>query len=160
MTKELMIYENVVPVSSVAHQDVCVAHVASYEFAGETNAVPLLAAEVPLAAREYAVVFAGDDEAPMPTAILGAGGTNAYVATDGSLNARYVPAFLRRHPFVFSKGEADDRFTPCLDKAFEGVNRGGRGERLFDSAGERTAICRRPSISPCNTKSSSTQRAD
>jgi hypothetical protein len=45
---------------------------------------------------------------------------------------------VRRYPFVFSSDNNGETFTLCVDEDFHGVNREGIGERLFDSAGERT----------------------
>lgn len=49
-----------------------------------------------------------------------------------------MPAFLRRYPFVFSSNDDASTFTLCIDEEFDGLNQDGRGERLFDSEGERT----------------------
>ena len=87
MTKQLMIYERAVPVSSDEHRDLSVVMGRDYGFARELNAVPLVAAEVAAAAREFPVVFTGSDESIVPTAILGTGdGANPFVAEDGSWN--------------------------------------------------------------------------
>jgi hypothetical protein len=74
----------------------------------------------------------------MPAALLGIRDKeNLYLGQNGNWDAKYVPAFIRRYPFVFSSTDGG-RFTLCLDHEFDGVNRSGLGERLFDSEGERT----------------------
>jgi len=101
--------------------------------------VPLTAIEIPLAAQEYGIVFAGSDEVVAPFVVLGIeGNENAYLAEDGSWNAKYVPAFVRRYPFVFAESKDRTTFTLCVDESWEGCNREGRGERLFDDEGEKT----------------------
>lgn len=142
MTKQLMIYENAVPLSSEAHRDISVKLGQNYSFAAGINSVPLLTAEFAAASPHFAIVFAGTDEAVMPVALLGLrADENLFVAADGSFKADYVPAFLRRYPFVFAQDPQDpDRLTLCIDESFEGVNRDGRGERLFDSEGNRTGF--------------------
>lgn len=103
------------------------------------NSVPLTAIEIPLAAQEYGIVFAGSDEVVAPFVVLGIeGNENAYLAEDGSWNAKYVPAFVRRYPFVFAESKDRTTFTLCVDESWEGCNREGRGERLFDDEGEKT----------------------
>jgi hypothetical protein len=98
-----------------------------------------MAAEFSSAAAEYAVVFAGEGESIIPVVLLGVrDGENLFVNKDGSWAGRYVPAFLRRYPFVFSSTDDGANFTLCVDEEFEGCNRKGRGERLFDGDGERT----------------------
>lgn len=139
MSKQLLIYDRAVPVSSDRHRDWSVKTGKDFGFAREVNSVPLLAVEFLPAAPHYAIVFAGDDQNVFPTAILGmAQNSNAYVAADGTWTGEYVPAFLRRYPFVFSRSEDGNTFTLCIDEEFEGFNKDGAGERLFDSTGERT----------------------
>jgi hypothetical protein len=65
-------------------------------------------------------------------------GQNLFVGADGAWKGTYVPAFLRRYPFVFAESDDKGTFTLCIDEEFEGLNREGRGERLFDSEGART----------------------
>jgi hypothetical protein len=97
-----------------------------------------MTAEFANAANDYAIVFAGGD-AIMPSIILGARDReNVFVGNDGQWNAAYVPAFVRRYPFIFSGADGNETLTLCVDESFEGVNREGRGERLFDADGEQT----------------------
>jgi hypothetical protein len=139
MAKQLLIYERAVPVSQRSHGDLSVKTGNNFAFAREVNSVPLMAAEFANAAAEYAVVFAGEGENIIPVVLLGVrDGENLYVNEDGSWAGRYAPAFLRRYPFVFSSADDGANFTLCVDEEFEGCNRKGRGERLFDGDGERT----------------------
>ncbi|MEM1314785.1 MAG: SapC family protein [Pseudomonadota bacterium] len=139
MTKQLLVYERAVSVSSQRHRDWSVAAGRSYAFAREINAAPLVAAEFLPAGLEYAIVFAGDGEAIMPSAVFGIRpDENVFIAEDGTWTGRYVPAFLRRYPFVFSRSSDGQSFALCIDEEFEGLNQEGRGERLFDAEGERT----------------------
>jgi hypothetical protein len=138
MAKQLLFYETAVPVNLARHRDLCVERI-TYQFAASVNSVPLTAVEIPRAAREYTIVFAGDD-AVTPFAVVGVqGNENVYVSEDGTWNADYVPAFVRRYPFVFSRSEDEKRFTLCIDESWDGCNQEGRGERLFDENGERTS---------------------
>lgn len=139
MTKQLLIYERAVPVSKQRHKDWSVKTGADYRFAGEVNSIPLMAVEIPNAAAEYAVVFAGTKDTVMPAVILGVRDKeNLYLKSDGGWEARYVPAFVRRYPFVFSGSEDGKTFTLCIDESFSGCNQEGRGERLFDAEGEQS----------------------
>jgi hypothetical protein len=99
-----------------------------------------MAVEFPLAATEYAIVFAGDEEAVMPSVILGMRGhQNVFLDEDDNWIAKYVPAFIRRYPFVFSSSEDGQTMTLCIDEAFAGFNREGRGQALFGEDGKPTA---------------------
>jgi hypothetical protein len=139
MTKQLLIYETPTPLSAEAHRDLSVRD-AGFGFAAALNAVPLLTAEFGPAAAEAPIVFAGEGEATAPALILGLRAEeNLFVAPDGTWTGAYVPAFLRRYPFVFAEqGEGGETLALCVDTAWPGVNREGRGERLFDADGNRT----------------------
>ncbi|MCP3870279.1 MAG: SapC family protein [Gammaproteobacteria bacterium] len=140
MTKQVLLYEHAVPLSSEKHRDWSVKAGKDYSFAREVNAVPLTAVELVAAASEYPVVFVGKDENIVPLALLGnRQNQNLYVDETGAWTARYIPAFVRRYPFVFAATDpSQTQFTLCIDESFDGCNSEGRGEHLFDSEGERT----------------------
>ena len=141
MAKQLMIYEEVVPVSAQRHGDLSVESGIPYEFARDVRALPLVAEEIPHAAREYTVVFAatGASAEVTPFVILGVQEKeNLYVSKDGDWTAKYIPAFVRRYPFVFASSDDATKFTLCIDETWQGCNKEGRGERLFDDEGNRT----------------------
>lgn len=139
MAKQLMIYDRAVPISSARHNDWSVRQDRNYAFAKDVNSVPLLAAEFLAAAPHYAIVFAGDENNVSPSVVLGIDNNiNAYVAEDGSWTGEYIPAFIRRYPFVFARSDDGATFTLCIDEEFEGFNKDGVGERLFDAEGNRT----------------------
>ncbi len=137
MPTQLLIYRTAVPVSRDRHQDAAIAPVGGYGFAGGINSVPLMAVEFAQAAPEYPLVFAGQPGELVPAVILGIGSDqNLFLNPDGDWAGTYVPAFLRRYPFVFSHDA--DRFTLCVDEEYAGFNRAGEGSALFDAAGKPT----------------------
>jgi hypothetical protein len=139
MTKQLLYYERAVPVSAGRHRDWALEMRSDYEFAGHSNSVPLAVAEFPAAVAEYAIVFTGSEGAVNPAVILGLKpDENRYLDEQGKWNARYIPAFVRRYPFVFSKNEDESKLIFCIDEQYAGWNQDGRGRRLFDVHGERT----------------------
>jgi hypothetical protein len=138
MATQLLIYETAVPVSAARHRDACVEVGTDYAFARNVNSVPLMAVEFPHAAPEYAIVFAGKDEL-MPAVILGVRGNENLYLAGGKWSAKYVPAFVRRYPFVFSSTDDGKTFMLCVDEAFPGFNRDARGQRLFGEDGKPSA---------------------
>jgi hypothetical protein len=137
MTTQLLIYKSAVPINRTLHHDCCVDIGANYTFTSEVNSVPLMAVEFPMAASEYAIVFGGTEADLTPAAILGVrSNENLFLAEDGSWLAKYIPAFVRRYPFVFSHTEGN--FVLCVDEEFSGFNREGRGQRLFMEDGSPT----------------------
>lgn len=134
---QLLIYETAVPVSSARHAKASVEVGRNYGFSKSVNSVPLMAVEFPAAASEYAIVFAGSKENPMPAVILGMREKeNLFLDATGAWQAKYVPAFVRRYPFVFSASSDGKTLTLCVDEAFEGFNHDGRGQRLFQDEGK------------------------
>lgn len=139
MSTQLLIYDNVVPVTKKEHGDLTIKTGSNYSFAQNVNSVPLMAVEFRQAASEYAIVFTGSDKEIMPAIILGTRHEeNLYYSDTDGWDAKYIPAFIRRYPFVFSSGDQGGTFTLCIDEEFEGCNRDGKGERLFDADGEQT----------------------
>lgn len=139
MASQLLIYESAVPVTSARHGAWSVEVGADFTFSKNVNAVPLMALEIPNASAEYAVVFSGTGDAMMPTVILGMrGNENLYLTKQGGWQAKYLPAFVRRYPFVFSGSADGGTFTLCIDESFPGFNQQGRGERLFDAQNKPT----------------------
>jgi hypothetical protein len=139
MATQLMIYETAVPVSPQRHGGWSVKTGKDYSFARHLNSIPLIAAEFARAAAEYPIVFAGAEDEVLPAVVLGARDReNLYLSSDGAWQAKYIPAFIRRYPFVFASTDDGTRFTLCIDEQFSGCNQDGRGERLFDADGEQT----------------------
>jgi hypothetical protein len=132
LATQLLIYETATPVVHTRHGGWSVEVGTDYSFSKGVNSVPLMAVEILGAAAEYAVVFGGTGDVVMPAVILGLRGEeNLYVTEQGGWQAKYIPAFLRRYPFVFSSPDEGKTFTLCIDEGFPGFNQRGRGERLF-----------------------------
>jgi len=139
MATQMLLYDTVVPLSHARHAGCAVDIGANYGFSGKVNSVPLMAVEFPQAAFEYAVVFSGGKDSMMPAVILGMRGEeNLFLSKDGTWAAKYIPAFVRRYPFVFSTSADGQRLVLCIDEAFSGFNREGRGQRLFGDDGKPT----------------------
>lgn len=143
LTRKLLIYEELTPVSSERHRDWSVKASGDLSFARNVNSVPLTAVEFREAAVAFPIVFAESGDGVVPVALFGMRPEeNLFVEEDGSWNAPYVPAFLRRYPFVFVSSPAQEaesqRLTLCIDESYAGCNQEGLGERIFDAEGERT----------------------
>lgn len=137
--KQLLIYEQPVALNRHQHRQLRLkAELGGFGFASHLNSVPLTTVEFAQAARDFPIVFAGSGaQAGMPAALLGLDqDDNLFVDAQGQWAAdTYVPAFLRRYPFVVaSKDEAPDDFTVCVEHAF--VTDDESGLRLFEENGE------------------------
>ena len=87
-----------------------------FGFAAASHVVPLTVAEFPMAGINYPIIFAG--ERYQPLAVLGiAPGANLYVKEDGGFElGAYIPAYIRRYPFVLATDEAREQLVVCIDR--------------------------------------------
>ena len=141
MAKQLLIYESAVPMSATRHSKTSYEAGRNYAFSAAVNAVPLAAIEFIAAAEEYAIVFAENGEEILPVAVLGIRPEqNLYLSSDSQWQAKYIPAFIRRYPFVLAAGADKKTLTLCIDETHPGLNQEGRGERLFLEDGKPSAF--------------------
>lgn len=129
----LLFYDNPVALNKVDHKDTKIKRQANhFKFAAKTNSVILSGVEFSEAAKEYAVVFAKSGDNVVPVALLGLRNEeNLFVGPDGSWDATYIPAFVRRYPFVLAETGEDNQRVVCIDESFEGFSK-EEGEPLFD----------------------------
>jgi hypothetical protein len=140
MTKQLLIYESAVPMSASRHGSLCLEDVSDYSFSAGINAVPVMAVEFLRAATEYAIVFAEVRDEVLPAIVLGLRpDQNLFVSEDSKWQAKYIPAFIRRYPFVFSATNDQKTVTLCIEESHPGLNKEGRGHRLFGDDGKPSA---------------------
>jgi hypothetical protein len=125
----------------VRHGALKISALQDWSITRHMHAVYVAATELPQAALEFPVLFvhSGDRDAGgratvSPVALLGlAQGENLYV--DGTRwLARYVPAFLRRYPFLTGRAAGDAAPGVMIDTAWSGLSH-TVGEALFDAQG-------------------------
>ena len=139
MSKQLLIYKSAVPISAARHKNYAVEPSGGFNFTAGINAVPLAAIEFLAAAAEYAIVFTMAGEEVTPAVVLGIkGDENLYLDGAGNWRAKYIPAFIRRYPFVFSASPDNKTLTLCIDEAYPGLNQDGRGQKFFTDDGKAT----------------------
>lgn len=135
------LYRNVVPLNREHHRKLRLRTERRSGFAAAMHYVPLAAIELYEAAKDYPIVFAGGDDAS-PAAILGLrSGENLFVDANGRwADYTYVPAFIRRYPFILSRGgqEGSD-YTVCVDESYEGLSE-TEGTPLFDENGKESEL--------------------
>ena len=93
-------FKNHVPLNKERHRDLRFTANQPYHFAAREMLIPIMASEVEMAAREYVIVFP-IASGGLPQVLTGVDvGVNAYVLPSGHWTARYVPAHVRRYPFI------------------------------------------------------------
>ncbi|MET0331372.1 MAG: SapC family protein [Dyella sp.] len=142
---EVLFYERPVPLNRTQHKDLRLKPVMHLKFASAVHSVPLTGVEFGPAARDLPILFGGatvDDAGPM--ALLGLRqNENLFIDAEGQWEANaYIPAFIRRYPFVLAEkppGQPGDDFTVFLDETYEGFD-ASEGERLFKEDGSDTEM--------------------
>ena len=110
-----------------------------FAFAAKTNSVILAGVEFTEAAKDFPIVFAEAGGNIVPVALLGLRNEqNLFVNEDGSWGGRYIPAFIRRYPFILSETTEPGQRMVCIDEGFSGFSK-DKGEALF-ADGEPTPI--------------------
>lgn len=141
MAKQLMIYDNIQPLSSEVHRNWSVL-VENYSFVSHMISVPLLATEIPFAAAEYPIVFSATatEGEYIPLAIMGLKeGENLLLNEKNQFDTRYIPAFIRRYPFVLGGDKAADTMALCIDADSPAVIQdGSKGRKLFEENGDQS----------------------
>jgi len=136
-------YREPVALDAEQHRELSVAPSPNgFAFASSAHAVLLAAVEFFEACREFPIIFAPTEHGTLNAlALMGVEqGENLLVDESGTWQGNYVPAYLRRYPFIPADIGAPE-LPICIDLAFEGLNL-EEGQRLFSEAGTPTDYCR------------------
>ena len=135
---ELGLYQKPVRLNRFAHADLRFTPLPNFMFARTLTSVPLMAVEFPAACRQYPIVMVQTEGGGLSAqAILSVQAEeNAFVDREGRWTATYIPAFVRRYPFVLAEipGNPSD-FDVAFDEASEGFSK-DHGEALFAEEGQ------------------------
>jgi hypothetical protein len=139
---DLVYYEKPVLLDRQKHRNRRVRPGGDFGFARKANSVYLAGVEFNEACKEYAIVFTRSGSGRVvPVVMLGLRAReNLLVDAEGRWDARYIPAFVRRYPFVLAELPGQS-LAVCIDEAFAGLNE-TEGEALFDAAGQDTSYLR------------------
>lgn len=87
-----------------------------FGFAAEVTSAPVQVTEFGPASLSFPVIFAG--EAKLPLAVMGIRDReNLFVGPDGRFDPNaYIPAFVRRYPFVLAEDDQQQRLVVCIDR--------------------------------------------
>ena len=114
-SRQPLFFSEPVALTSALHSNASFKPEPNYLFASNTNSIPLAVSEFEQAASSYPIVFTGTD------AIAVVGLTvekNVFVDEDGQWDMRsYIPAYVRKYPFIFHESEDSDTFTLCVEQS-------------------------------------------
>ena len=158
LSGNVLFYGQPEPLSAEAHGKLGVNAVDKpYAFVGQTNLVPLTVTEFAPAALSFPVIFVG--EGRQPVAVMGLRpGENLYVSPEGDFRPEaYIPAYVRRYPFVFANDDTQKRLILCVDRAAPFISENG-ATPLFEN-GQPSAYTQQ-AMEFCNNFEQERQRTD
>ena len=133
LSGNVLFYSKPEPLSVEAHSTLGVDPVDKpYGFVAQANLVPLTVTEFAPAALSYPVIFIGENRQPVAVMALRAG-ENLFVSEAGEFRPEaYIPAYVRRYPFVFANDESQKRLILCVDRAAPFIKDGGATPLFVD----------------------------
>lgn len=141
-----LLYNGLEPLNRNTHGNFKVRRLNGLDRVSATHAIPVTVDEFAMAQRHYPIVFSSGDN-PVPIILMGLHeGTNTFFDDKGVAleNNIYVPAYLRRFPFLLARLRDDsDELSLCFDPTAGAVGEFDEGEPLFDGeepAAATTAI--------------------
>ena len=126
ITGTVLFYGRPEPLSPELHGKLGVKRLdAPFKFAKAGHAIPLTVGEFPLAAVTGPIIFVGDEKLPLAGMGLNAG-ENMFVQDNGLFEPGiYIPAYVRRYPFVFANDTTGQQMVLCIDRKAEFIVEGG-----------------------------------
>jgi SapC len=126
LTGSVLFYSQPEPLNPEHHGKLGLkAMAAPFAFAAGAHVIPLQVSEFGPASLCYPIIFAGEQKAPM--AVLGVtAGDNVFVDANGQYDPNaYIPAFVRRYPFVLASNNDQEQLVVCIDRAAPMLVEGG-----------------------------------
>lgn len=119
------------------HKSLKISPLEDLNFAKKQAFVPVLANETALVAEMFPVVFTADEKPSLVT-LTALGSDNLAINAEGKYISRYVPAFLRKHPFSLTSAEGNaDKKVILIDEEASCVSK-TKGKQLFTKDGEQS----------------------
>ena len=129
-----LFYKNLQPLSSSLHKGYRSRSSDKAPYFATAHAIPLTTDEFIHAQRHMPIVFSSGESA-VPLALTGLNeGVNVFVDEEGKpYNPFYVPAYVRRYPYVLARLQPDaQELSLCFDPESGLVGEGGDGPALFE----------------------------
>lgn len=130
MVDHPLFYKNIVPLNRQKHNNLRLNTSASrFGFAAQTNMIPAVVDEIVPAAHAIPILFVPGVAQPAAIFLTGLQpGKNVFVDQKGNWTAGYVPAFVRRYPFIIGDVK-DAKSIICIDEDSSLFSK--KGEALF-----------------------------
>lgn len=128
-----LLFSDLTPLSSVEHASWKARASEALPVFGRQHAIPLTIDEFAVAQRHYPIIFSAGEN-PVPLALMGLNeGVNTFADSDGKLiDQVYVPAYVRRYPFLLARLRDDtEELSLCFDPSAGTIGPFEDGDPLF-----------------------------
>lgn len=135
-----LFYKKPTPLDAKAHGDLGLEKNFGFGFTKGINAVPVNLIEMPQICHFYPIAFSPDGNAT-PVAILGLrDNENLFLNHDNTWEQdTYIPAYIRRYPFIFSEMPDNEQLTLCVDMD-DTIVKKKTDQPFFDKDGKPTDL--------------------
>jgi hypothetical protein len=135
-----LFYKKPTPLDAKAHAKLALRKNFGLGFTKGVNAVPVNLIELPQVCHYYPIAFS-PDASGTPVAIMGLRDNENLFYKDGGQweDDAYIPAYVRRYPFIFSEMPGNDNLSLCVDYDDSVIEESGE-QRFFDEDGKPSAL--------------------
>ncbi len=135
-----LFYKKPTPLDAKVHANLALKKDFGLGFTKGVNAVPVNLIELPQICHFYPIAFS-PDETGTPVAIMGLrDNENLFLQPNGEWEPdTYIPAYIRRYPFIFSEMPGNDQLSLCIDYDDSTIEDGGE-QKFFDAEGKPTTL--------------------
>jgi len=130
-----LLYKDLVPISQQEHGSWRYRTSEHAPFMHTEHAIPITVEEFSVCQRYFPIIFSVGDQ-PVPLVLMGLNeGVNTFFDADGKLlNEVYLPAYLRRYPFLLAKLRPDtDELSLCIDPTSGVIGAYDDGDPIFEN---------------------------
>ncbi|MFA5593415.1 MAG: SapC family protein [Micavibrio sp.] len=135
-----LFYTKPTPLDAKTHAKLALKKDFGLDFTKGINAVPVNLIELPQICHSYPIAFA-PDATGTPVAILGLrDNENLFLNDQDDWEENvYIPAYIRRYPFIFSEIPGSEQLSLCIDYDDSVLESGGE-QRFFNDDGTPTQL--------------------
>ncbi len=129
------------PISKDRHGNAGLNKLDHVSFAAKTNSIPLNIVEFFDACKHFPIVFTTGEQ-PTPVALVGIEDSHNYFVGDKGewQQDTYLPAYIRKYPFILMEDQAADRWILCVDEKAPNYAAKGADMPFFTDAGESSEM--------------------
>lgn len=135
-----LFYQKPTPLDAKLHAKMALKKNFGLGFTKGVNAVPVNLIELPQVCHYYPIAFS-PDATGTPVAIMGLrDNENLFVSPKGEWEEdAYIPAYIRRYPFIFSEMPGSDQLSLCIDMDDKVIENTGE-QKFFEEDGKPSQL--------------------